>query len=96
MLILPLDGYAALDPVCMEDCFRLGRGRPHCAALCERGDGRGLEQQQGLPRNPAFDQLQSPNSTGSPPPITITDPKCMTDCRARGYNYRLCQRQCAL
>lgn len=87
---------AAPDFNCMQDCFSQGYARAHCMAVCDNrpGPGGGMLDQPGLPKNPAFDQLQQDAPQQRPLPA-VADPKCMKDCQKRGYNYMLCQRQCS-
>lgn len=86
---------SAADFNCMEGCFRQGYARSHCLAVCDSGGG-GMMDQPGLPKNPAFDQMQQgaqPQPRNNLP--AVADPKCMKDCQRRGYNYMLCQKQCS-
>lgn len=87
----------AADFACMEDCFRQGYGRGHCMAVCDNrpAPGPGMLDQPGLPKNPAFDQLQRDSAPQQRALPQVADPKCIADCRKMGYNYSLCRRNCS-
>lgn len=88
---------SAADFACMEDCVRQGRARNYCLAICDNRPGPGaggLMDQPGLPRNPAFDQIQPKNDLPQQNLPQATDAKCMKDCNRRGYDYLLCRKQC--
>lgn len=94
-LIVATGNSLATDFACMEGCFRQGYARSHCIAVCDSNPGRGgMLDQPGLPKNPAFDQLQQDAPRQRPLPA-VADPRCMKDCQQRGYNYMLCQKQCS-
>ena len=90
----PAVSHATPDYACMENCFRQGYGRNQCVAMCDNRAAPGMLDQPGLPRNPAFDQMQQNQPQQRPLPA-VTDNKCMKDCERRGYNYMLCQKQCS-
>ncbi|MDP1525634.1 MAG: hypothetical protein Q8M20_07475 [Rhodocyclaceae bacterium] len=90
--LLMVDAQAAQDFACMQDCFRQGYDRSYCVPMCNTSGG-GMLDQPGLPKNPAFDQVQ-PNTPKQRLPA-VADHKCMKDCQRRGYNYMLCQKQCS-
>jgi len=98
LLAAAMNVSASPDSACQENCVRQGYSWEHCATVCGRHENRGNPQlldQQGLPRNPAFEQLQRdtrPAERALPP---VIDNKCASDCRAKGYNYQLCRRQCS-
>lgn len=90
---------AAQDFACMQQCIGQGYERNYCMSICATGPGAGsggMMQQPGLPKNPAFEQVQ-PNPPKSPRQALprVADPGCMKDCQKRGYNYMLCQKQCS-
>lgn len=90
------DTARAADFVCMEDCLRRGYARSHCVAVCDGGAGPGgMLDQPGLPRNPAFDQIDPQKNRQQQTPLPVTDAKCLEDCRRKGYNYMLCRQQCS-
>ncbi len=86
---------AGQDFNCMQDCYRQGYDRNYCISMCntDRSPQGGMLDQPGLPRNPAFDQLQQ-NSKPVPLP-RVADPQCMKNCQKHGYGYRLCQQRCS-
>lgn len=85
---------AAQDFACMQDCYRQGYERNYCVSMCTVSPASGaMMEQPGLPKNPAFDQV-NPKSTPQPVP-QVADPNCMKDCQKRHYNYMLCQKQCS-
>jgi len=85
----------AQDYACMKNCTRQGADLTYCAAMCRAGPAAGgMLEQPGLPRNPAFDQVQ-PNSSRPQLPA-VADPQCMKDCQKRGYSYTFCyKKMCA-
>lgn len=99
-LLAMFEAGAAQDFACMQDCYRQGYDRTYCASMCNTGPGPrggvapGMMDQPGLPKNPAFDQMQQDSVPKQPLP-SVTDHKCMKDCQKRGYNYMLCQKQCS-
>jgi hypothetical protein len=94
-LLALLDVHAAQDFNCMQDCYRQGYDRTYCVAMCDTRPGQGgMLEQPGLPKNPAFDQLQQSAPQQRPLPA-VADPQCMKNCQKRGYNYMLCQKQCS-
>jgi hypothetical protein len=98
-LFVQFQVHAASDFVCMQDCFAHGYARGHCIAVCDNSAmpgmaAPGMLDQPGLPKNPAFDQMQQ-NSQPKRPLPAVADPKCMNDCQERGYNYMLCQKRCS-
>ncbi len=92
--LFTLSVHAAQDFSCMQDCFRQGYDRPYCVSMCNTGPG-GMRDQPGLPKNPAFDQIQKPASPQQRQLPQVADYKCIKDCQKRGYNYMLCQKQCS-
>lgn len=99
---------ASADYACYQECAQQGYERSYCMTVCERtggnragtggvggmgGIGPGLIQQPGAPRNPYLDSLSDPAPRQQPVPRT--DPKCLDDCRAKGYKYQLCRKQCS-
>ena len=59
ILFLFLDGAAAQDFGCMQDCSRQGGNRNYCMTMCGGSQAPGgMMNQPGLPKNPAFDQMQ--------------------------------------
>jgi|GEM_PF-2520464 len=92
LLIFGPAALAGQDFNCMQSCFSQGYDRSYCVGMCSTGPGAGgLMEQPGLPRNPAFDQVQ-PKAPRQPLP-KIADPKCMKDCQQRGYSYTYCFRK---
>lgn len=95
-LLLLVNAYAAQDFSCMQDCFTQGYPRAHCTAICDSGaaSSGGMLDQPGLPRNPAFDQIQpaAPRPQRLP---KVVDHKCINDCQKQGYDYMLCQKRCS-
>lgn len=92
------NSHAAQDFACMQDCFRQGYDRGYCVSMCNTGPGAGqggMLDQPGLPKNPAFDQIQKPAAPQQRQLPQVPDHKCMKDCQKRGYNYMLCQKQCS-
>lgn len=101
-LLLALSSAARADFACFQECAGRGYERSYCATYCEGTGGRaagggsigpGLIQQPGAPRNPYFDNLSDPVPRQQPVPRT--DAKCLDDCRAKGYKYQLCRKQCS-
>lgn len=96
-VLLSLSAFAA-DFVCMQDCYQRGYAQSHCMAVCGGNQGGmgqgGLMDQPGLPKNPAFDQLQPKNPQPAQRFPAATDSRCMKDCNRKGYDYLLCQKQC--
>lgn len=90
-------GWAGEDFNCMQGCLGQGYDRHYCLGVCATDSGLGqggMLDQPGLPKNPAFEQLQ-PSLPRQPLP-RIADPKCMKDCQRRGYDYLFCaKRICA-
>ena len=102
--------HAAPEMACMQDCFSRGYDQTRCITICDGGQpapgyrgnrttpGQGYQggmmNQQGLPPNPAFDQMQGNVQPQRRLPA-ITDQNCMKDCQKRNYNYMLCQQQCS-
>lgn len=99
LLMAGLAGVAAsalaTDFNCMEGCFRQGHARSHCVAVCGGGPGPGMLDQPGMPRNPAFDQMEQQSHPQQRPLAPVVDPRCLDACRKRGFNYSLCRQQCA-
>jgi hypothetical protein len=95
-LLVLFDVTAAQDFACMQDCISQGYNQSRCITVCEGRQGLqgGMLDQPGVPRNPAFNQLQQNQPQQRPLPA-VTDHKCMKDCERRGYNYMLCQKQCS-
>lgn len=95
-LLVMLNAQAGQDFNCMQDCFSQGYARSHCVALCDNrpSPGGGMLDQPGLPKNPAFDQIEQGAARKQPMPA-VADPKCMKDCQKKNYNYMLCQKQCS-
>lgn len=94
-LLLSLPAAAHADFACIQECASQGYERSRCVTLCERGSGGpGLLQQPGAPRNPYFDSLSDPVPR-QPAPSLRTDSRCLDDCRAKGYKYQLCRKQCS-
>ena len=91
--LLAFQTQAGQDFSCMQECYRQGYDRGYCVSMCSSGPGGGMMDQPGLPKNPAFEQVQ-PNPPKQRLPA-VADPKCMKDCQKRGYNYMLCQKQCS-
>lgn len=93
LLVLSLPVHAGQDFNCMQSCFGQGYDRSYCVAMCSNGTGAagGMMDQPGLPKNPAFDQVQ-PNTPRQPLP-RVADPKCMKDCQRRGYDYMFCYKK---
>jgi hypothetical protein len=93
-----LDAHADHDFNCMQQCFSQGYDRYYCAGICETrgigGAGGGMLEQPGLPKNPAFEQMQR-DRVRPPAPMPVADPKCMKECQNRGYGYMLCQDRCS-
>lgn len=87
--------HAAPGFACMQDCYRSGYDRGYCVTICETQPGGGMLEQPGLPKNPAFDQLQQDSTPQQRPLPAIADPKCMKDCQKRGYDYMLCRKRCS-
>ena len=87
---------AAAGPACFQDCLRQGYERSQCLSLCERNSGGGpsLIEQPGAPRNPYLDALPDPVPRQQPLPARV-DPRCLDDCKARGYQYGWCRKQCS-
>jgi hypothetical protein len=94
VLFLSAASAIAADFNCMEGCFRQGYARSHCLAVCDSG-GPGMLDQPGLPKNPAFDQMQRQTQPRGQPLPPVVDPRCLDDCRKKGFNYSLCRRQCS-
>lgn len=95
-----LSAFAGPEMACMQDCFSRGYDQSRCVTVCEARPGGypagGMLEQPGVPRNPAFDQIQSPPGAGRTPRVPlVADQKCLKDCQKRGYDYLLCQRQCS-
>ncbi len=90
--------HSSSDTACQEACVRQGGEWNYCAGACGRQEPHRRQppiEQPGLQRNPAFDQLEretKPSDRSLPP---VVDKKCVQDCRAKGYNYQLCARQCS-
>jgi hypothetical protein len=99
-LFIQFQANAAPDFSCMQDCFSQGYARGHCAAVCDNRSAPGIAvlpdmlDQPGLPKNPAFDQIQQ-NAPQQRPLPAVADPKCMKDCQKHGYNFMFCQKQCS-
>lgn len=95
-LIVATGSPLAADFACMEGCFGQGYARSHCITVCDSNPGRGgMLDQPGLPKNPAFEQLQQQAQPRRQPLPPVVDPRCVDDCRKKGYNYSLCRRQCS-
>lgn len=95
-LLALTDVHATRDFACMQDCVSQGYHQSRCVTLCESGPAAqgGMMNQPGLPKNPAFEQMPQAAPQQRPPPA-VADPQCMKDCRKRGYDYLLCQKQCS-
>lgn len=95
LLMLGFSAAARADFACIQECASQGYDRSRCVTLCERGGGGGpgLIQQPGAPRNPYFDSLSNPVPQQQLAPRI--DPTCLDDCRARGYKYQFCRKQCS-
>ena len=95
-LLVLMNAHAAPDFNCMQDCFSQGYARAHCMAVCDNRavPPGGMLDQPGLPKNPAFDQIQQDAPRPQPLPPAV-DYKCIKDCQKQGYNYMLCQKQCS-
>lgn len=98
LLAVAMNVFASPDSACRENCARQGYSWEHCATACRQHDRRGNPQlldQPGLPRNPAFEQMQRDARPAERPLPPVVDNRCVSDCRAKGYNYQLCRRQCS-
>lgn len=86
----------AQDFGCMQDCSSQGGNRNYCVTMCGGSQAPGgMMNQPGLPKNPAFDQMQQQAAPARRNQPIVADPKCLKDCQNRGYNYMLCQQQCS-
>lgn len=95
ILCLLFDVAVAQDFGCMQDCSRQGANRNYCVTICGGDQGAGgMMNQPGLPKNPAFGQMQQAAPQQRNQPIMI-DQKCLKDCQKRGYTYMLCQQNCS-
>jgi hypothetical protein len=101
-LFFLLGAHAGQDVACIQDCYNQGRqgyDRNYCISMCESRPTRGgMMDQPGLPKNPAFEQMQPQHNNQQyqqRPLPAVADPKCMKDCDKRGYDYMLCRRQCS-
>jgi hypothetical protein len=98
ILFVALNVHAGQDVACVQDCYsRGGQGfdRNYCISMCESRPNRGgMMEQPGLPRNPAFDQVEQGGQRRQPLPA-VADSKCMKDCQKRDYDYMLCRKQCS-
>ncbi|MCX8016850.1 MAG: hypothetical protein N2690_02940 [Rhodocyclaceae bacterium] len=94
-LLLGASAWAGQDFHCMQGCLGQGYDRNYCLGVCSTAAGAGgMLDQPGLPKNPAFEQVQ-PNTPRQPLP-KIADPQCMKDCQRRGYDYMFCyKKMCA-
>jgi hypothetical protein len=98
LLIAGMNVQARPDSACQEDCVRQGYAWKYCANTCggqDRRNDSGIMEQPGLPRNPAFDQLERDTRPADRTLAPMVDKKCMSNCRANGYNDQLCRRQCS-
>lgn len=93
-LALSLPASAAVDPLCNQDCLTRGGGKSYCARTCVMPEG-GLLNQPGLPKNPAFEQLEREADPRKHEPGGLLDQKCFKDCQRRGYALPLCTKQCS-
>lgn len=86
---------AGQDFQCMQECLGQGYDRGYCLGVCATSpDADGILAQPGLPKNPAFEEV-APKKPRQPAP-KLVDPKCMKDCRRKGYDYMFCmKRVCA-
>lgn len=93
MFVCP--AWAGLDFHCMQTCLGQGYARSYCQAICSTRDGTGSRSESpGLPRNPAFEEIQVPKS--QQPPARRVDSQCMKECLRRGHDYMFCyQRVCS-
>ncbi len=91
------DARAAQDFNCMQDCYRQGYDRNYCVSMCQTRPGPrgGMHDQPGLPKNPAFDQLQRDSQPQQRPLPPVVDPQCVKDCQRHGYNLMFCRQRCS-
>jgi hypothetical protein len=97
-ILVALNARAGQDVACVQDCYSrggLGFDRNYCISMCESRPNRGgMMDQPGLPRNPAFEQMERSAPRKQPLPV-VADSKCMKDCQKRDYDYMLCRKQCS-
>jgi hypothetical protein len=98
LIFVALNARAGQDVACVQDCYSqggMGYDRNHCISMCESRPNRGgMMDQPGMPRNPAFDQMERSAPRKQPLPA-VADSKCMKDCQKRDYDYMLCRKQCS-
>lgn len=91
LLMLGQSAWAGQDFNCMQGCLGQGYDRAYCLGVCGTGTAGGMLDQPGLPKNPAFEEVEPKQSRQ--PPMKIADPKCMKDCQRRGYDYMFCMKR---